>query len=269
MRLILIFALLTNHNLGLSQVLKYTYPTTKLKFSINVEEVELYSRTIRNFTADMITRDYEIKNEPCQITYLLNGKIHKIMNLKDSIEFKYEYDDLGNIQLRTSNSKNYSKTFEYKLNQKEMKIETYSDGKLVEEVIFDKQNKIIYRISNHRISKGNVESKLKMTYQKENLILKEQFENDKLMWDETFEYENDMLSKSEITFKDSKRKIVKNYTYASLRKEIEKLTYLDEVQVSKSRDIEFLDEKDNLCKIYRLSYINDNVTARIEEFRFK
>jgi hypothetical protein len=108
-----------------------------------------------------------------------------------------------------------------------------------------------------------------MTYQKENLILKEQFENDKLMWDETFEYENDMLSKSEITFKDSKRKIVKNYTYASLRKEIEKLTYLDEVQVSKSRDIEFLDEKDNLCKIYRLSYINDNVTARIEEFRFK
>lgn len=290
----LLLSLFSVLNKGYSQQLTYTYPTTFAKYSKDTKTVSLYYGVIENFDESMITAEHEIESNPHQITYLNQGGIEKIENvrdLKDKREMNYNYDNLGNITSRVDSSSIGFRTYTYKLYPADNKLEAYMDGTLGEVLLFDEQQNVISRKRYHYLSKEAAEraeqfqrndpnfkskseykdgvqiNETKSFYENGLLIRREEFKNKELTSEDNYHYKAGKLYKVYYRYEGKPYKRITTYTYSHNRKEIITKSTRSSQNAALGKTIELFDDHGNKIKVYQIHSRHGQRNARVTEFR--
>jgi len=218
-----------------AQELTYTYPLSIHKFSKEVSLVELYSERMDNFDTLNINGNFELKSSPISERRMESGKIINIRNHQSDLEFSFFYDKKGNIQSRISNSKVGRSEIEYKLDQKEFKLETRIDGILTEEIYFDSLKRETLRIRHSKISSGKVEFRTIMDYEGPYLSSKKRYENDQLQNIENYIYKNGKLQSTRLSDSLDNTILEKTFIYSKGRVDIHHEYFRDDSLMIKKK----------------------------------
>jgi len=240
-----------------SQTVTYKYPLHIQKYSNDVEKVEMKTESFSNLDLTAFTQLHEIKSDVVQVSTFKDGRILKIENLKDRLEFNYIYDDLLNIKSRISKSnilgETKSITTTFHLNQEESKLQVFQDSTLREEVLFDTLNRVKFTYSYFNISKGKQENRIEMIYHGDKLVGRKYFINDKL------ETETQITESS----KDFQNEDGEKGKIISKTISTERIEYGSRTETN---TIMYFDSDDNLIKQYNYYCENGNCTGLVSEF---
>lgn len=246
---------------GYSQNLTYKYPLSQAKYEIDIEKVEMRTERFENLDSIGITYLRKINSDITSITTLENGRIISIENLIDNHQFNFKYDDLLNIKSRISNNpvSGRSSAITYHLNYEELILQAFKDGSLIEEVFFDKFNRVKYRNHYSTISTGPQVHKTEMTYNEKKLVGKKGYTNGILVYDskikETIKETNHSKSNTD---EENNIVITKVTTTTTTRIEKEDIVH--------NTVVKYFDCNENLLKKYIFSCDNGFCSGFVAEF---